>query len=77
VYVVRGELDQAEQPLSRAAERLPFNSVVQDHYGDLLVQRGNRAGAIEAWERALEGDRQSIDPAVIARKIEDARRATP
>ncbi len=63
--------------LSLAAERLPRNSVVQDHWGDVLLADGDRTGAVDAWERALAGDRESIEPAAIQRKIDDARRPKP
>ena len=69
----RGELDQAEKYLSPAAERLPRNSVVQDHFGDLLAGRGRWQDAIAAWMRALEGDDSGIDRAALEKKINDAR----
>jgi Flp pilus assembly protein TadD len=76
-YYVRGDLTKAHRYLSAAAERLPTNSVVQDHWGDVLWKRGDREQAIVAWERALKGDRESIEPASISRKIDEARRARP
>ena len=69
----RGELDQAEKYLSPAADRLPRNSVVQDHLGDLLAGRGRWQDAIAAWMRALEGDGGDIDRAALEQKINDAR----
>ncbi|MGE3843988.1 MAG: tetratricopeptide repeat protein [Vicinamibacterales bacterium] len=76
-HFARGNLAQAEKYLSMAAERLPRNSVVQDHLGDLLFKQGAPDRAIVAWERSLQGDRESIDVAAINRKIADARRRTP
>jgi len=69
----RGELDQAEKYLSPAAEQLPRNAVVQDHFGDLLAGRGRWQDAIAAWTRALDGDSGGVDRAVIEKKISDAR----
>ena len=66
------QLDQAEAPLRRAAEQLPRDSVVQDHWGDLLARKGRFAEAVEAWRRALAGDGEQIDRALIERKIRDA-----
>jgi len=39
----------------------------------VLAGRGKTAAAIAAWERALAGDGESIDRAVIEKKIKDAR----
>jgi tetratricopeptide (TPR) repeat protein len=72
-YVQQGKLDLADRPLSTAAEKLPKNSVVQDHLGDLRLKQNRRADAIAAWQRALDGDGDSIDRAKIQKKIKDAR----
>ena len=69
----RGELAQAEKYLVPAADRLPRNSVVQDHLGDVLAGRGRWQDAIAAWMRALEGDSNDIDRAGVEKKINDAR----
>jgi tetratricopeptide (TPR) repeat protein len=76
-YFKRGELDKADKYLSMAADRLPRNSVVLEHLGDLRWKQGRKDAAIAAWEQALAGDRQSIDPKIIAQKVEEARRAHP
>ena len=69
----RGELADAQKHLSKAAEALPANSVIQDHYGDLLVRMGKPADAVAAWTRALQGDGEDIDKAAIEKKIQSAR----
>jgi tetratricopeptide (TPR) repeat protein len=76
-YFKSGKLDLAEENLRRAADQLPANSVVQDHYGDLLSRLGRHDAAIEAWTRALEGDGDSIDRGDIDRKIRSARQKLP
>jgi tetratricopeptide (TPR) repeat protein len=68
----RGDLDRARRHLEPAAERLPRNSVVQDHLGDVLLASGDRAGAVEAWRRALAGDGEDVDRKAIQRKIDGA-----
>jgi tetratricopeptide (TPR) repeat protein len=68
-----GRFDEAEPHLQKAAGALPTNSVVQDHYGDVLAQRGKFQEAIVAWERALKGDGEDIDKSGIEKKIRDAR----
>jgi tetratricopeptide (TPR) repeat protein len=70
----QGKVDAAAEPLARAAAAVPANSVIQDHYGDLLARQGRWSDAVAAWQRALAGDGESIDTAVIEKKIRDGRR---
>jgi tetratricopeptide (TPR) repeat protein len=72
-YFQQGKIELADSPLTRAAEKLPNSSVVQDHLGDLRFKQGRVAEAVEAWERSLKGDGDSIDRAAIEKKIRDAR----
>jgi tetratricopeptide (TPR) repeat protein len=73
-YVQQGKLDLADRPLSTAAEKLPKNSVIQDHLGDLRAKQNRHADAIAAWQRALAGDGESIDRARIEKKIAEAHK---
>jgi predicted negative regulator of RcsB-dependent stress response len=59
--------------MRKAATALPNESVIQDHFGDVLARRGKNDEAITAWERALAGDGQGIDRAAVEKKIKDAR----
>jgi tetratricopeptide (TPR) repeat protein len=72
-YFKAGKFDLAEENLRRAAEQLKVNSVIQDHYGQVLFRLGRFEDAITAWNRALAGDGGSIDRADIDKKIRDAR----
>ena len=72
-YYRKGDLGEAEKYLGEAATRLPRNSEVQDHLGDVLARRGRLPEAVDAWTRALEGDGTDADKAAIRRKIEQAR----
>jgi tetratricopeptide (TPR) repeat protein len=72
-YFKQKKLDLARAHLSRAAEQLGTNSVVQDHLGDLLFALEERDDAIAAWQRALAGDGESIERTAIERKIQRAR----
>jgi Flp pilus assembly protein TadD len=72
-YFQQGRLDLADEPLTRAAERLTESSVVQDHLGDLRFKQQRFGDAAAAWERALAGDGQSIDREAIEKKLREAR----
>jgi Flp pilus assembly protein TadD len=72
-YVQQGKFDLADRPLTTAADKQPKNSVIQDHLGDLRLKQNRRVDAIAAWQRALDGDGDSIDRAKIQKKIADAR----
>ena len=74
-YVQQGKLDLADPPLSTAADKLPKNSVIQEHLGDLRLKQNRRADAIAAWQKALAGDGDSLDRAKVQKKIETARKA--
>jgi tetratricopeptide (TPR) repeat protein len=71
-YFKLNQLDLAEPNLRAAAEQLPRDSVVQDHWGDCLAKRGRYADAVEAWRRALAGDGEQIERPHIERKISDS-----
>ena len=72
-YYKQNRLDQAEAPLKEAAAQLPTISVIQDHLGDLLNKRGLFEEAIAAWQKALDGDGDSISRSEIDDKIKSAR----
>jgi tetratricopeptide (TPR) repeat protein len=72
-YFKADKLDLAETSLRRAAEQLHTNSVIQEHYGEVLLKLGRLDEAIAAFTRALDGDGDSIDRADIDRKIRAAK----
>src|SRR5262249_14084416 len=74
-YVQQGKLDLADPPLTTAADKQPANSVIQDHLGDLRLKQNRRADAIAAWQRALAGDMESLDPTTLQKKIDAARKS--
>ncbi|MGE3277991.1 MAG: tetratricopeptide repeat protein [Vicinamibacterales bacterium] len=70
----QGKFEAAEGYLSKAAGQMADNSVIQEHYGDVLARLGKNDAAVAAWRQALAGDGQDIDRASIERKIRDAGR---
>ncbi|MGE5360470.1 MAG: tetratricopeptide repeat protein, partial [Bacteroidales bacterium] len=72
-YFKMNRLDLAEKNLREAAARRANDSEIQDHWGDLLWKAGRRDEAVGAWQRALDGDGESIDRAAIETKIRSAR----
>ena len=72
-YVQQGKLDLADPPLTTAAGKMPKNSVIQDHLGDLRQKQNRHAEAIAAWQKALAGDGEALDRATVQKKIDAAR----
>ncbi|HUK36756.1 MAG TPA: tetratricopeptide repeat protein [Vicinamibacterales bacterium] len=72
-YYKADNLPQALDNLQRAADQLKSNSVIQDHYGDVLFKLARYDEAIAAWQRALAGDNDAIDRPAIDKKIKSAK----
>ena len=76
-YFKDGKLDMALEHLQRAAQMLATNSLVQDHYADVLFRVGRYDDAIAAWAKALSGDLDSVDRGDIDKKIHGAKQKLP
>jgi tetratricopeptide (TPR) repeat protein len=76
-YFKDGKAQLALEHLQKAAEQLQTNSVIQDHYGEVLFKLGRFDDAIGAWNKALAGDGDAIDRSGIDRKIRSARQKLP
>ena len=76
-YFKDGKFDMALEHLQRAAQMLATNSLVQDHYADVLFRVGRYDDAIAAWTKALSGDLDSIDRGDIDKKIRSAKQKLP
>jgi tetratricopeptide (TPR) repeat protein len=76
-YFKDGKFDLAAEHLKRAADQLTTNSVVQDHYADVLFRLGRIDDAIAAWTKALSGDLDSVDRGDIDKKIRSAKQKLP
>lgn len=72
-YYKQNRFDRAEAPLREAAKLLPTVSVIQDHLGDVLSRRGFLQEAIDAWQKALDGDGDEVSRSEIDDKIKSAR----
>jgi predicted Zn-dependent protease len=72
-YFRKGDLDNAEKYLTSAAQKMPQNSEVQDHLGDLQAKRNRWADAVASWNKALAGDGQDVEKAAIEKKISNAK----
>jgi len=70
----QGRLVEAAEPLARAAAALPANSVIQDHHGDVLAGQKKWTEAAAAYQRALDGDGESLDRTRVTKKLQDVRR---
>jgi tetratricopeptide (TPR) repeat protein len=72
-YYKRGDLGEAEKYLSQAAQKRPDHPEILDHLGDLYAKRGKWQDAIAAWSKALATKDDSVEPASLQKKIDDAR----
>jgi len=72
-YYKADKLSLAVDSLQRAADQLKANSVIQDHYGDVLFKLSRYDEAIAAWTRAITGDNDAIDRPAIDKKIKSAK----
>jgi len=72
-YYKSDKLPLALDNLQRAADQLKTNSVIQDHYGDVLYKLSRFDEAIAAWQKALGGDNDTIDRPAIDKKIKTAK----
>jgi len=72
-YYKQNRLEQAEPPLREAAKQLPTVSVIQEHLGDVLNKRGLYQEAIDAWQRAVDGDGDDVSRSALDDKIKSAR----
>jgi tetratricopeptide (TPR) repeat protein len=72
-YYKQNRFELAEKPLKEAAAKLPDVSVIQDHLGDVLNKRGQYQDAIDAWQRALDGDGDDVVRSELDDKIRSAR----
>ena len=73
-YFKLDRLDLAEVLLQQASDQMAWNSVIQDHLGDVLRRLGRYTDAIAAWERALAGDGDEVERSTIEQKIGNAKR---
>ena len=55
-YYLVGDYENAEKYLRRAVELMPFDPIVNDHYGDVLWQLNRRIQAKYFWKNVLELD---------------------
>ena len=76
-YFKDGKLDMALEQLQRAAQMLATNSLVQDHYADVLFRVGRYDDAIAAWMKSLSGDLDSVDRGDLDKKIRSAKQKLP
>ena len=68
-YYRQRRYELAEKHLATAVAAAANSSIILDHYGDVLFALKRPADAIAAWQKALAGDRNDIDPAQIEKKI--------
>ena len=53
-YYLVGDYENAEKYLRRAVELMPYDPIVNDHYGDVLWQLNRKIQAKYFWKNVLE-----------------------
>ena len=53
-YYLLGDYNKSERYLKKALELMPYDPIVQDHYGDVLWQLNRKIQAKYFWESVLE-----------------------
>jgi tetratricopeptide (TPR) repeat protein len=72
-YFRQGKSADALAPLEEAARAVSTGSAIQDHLGDVYFSLKRYREAADTWTRALAGDRDGIDLAVVTKKRDRAR----
>jgi tetratricopeptide (TPR) repeat protein len=73
VFLKQGKTAEAIDPLERATRLAEGSSLLQDHLASAYFAAKRYKDAADAWTRALAGDRDGIDIAVVTRKRDQAR----
>jgi tetratricopeptide (TPR) repeat protein len=69
---------EAEEALRQALQADPGEAALHDHLGDVLLARGNRAAALEQWQRALAAsDLDDELKAALETKVREAAALKP
>ncbi len=76
----RNQLEEAENTLVRALEKIGTDPTVHDHLGDVYAKRGKVKEAIKQWQSSIKewesGPQTDLDPAEVAKvakKLESAK----
>jgi len=69
VYYQSGDYEQAVKTQAKAILQVSDDSVIHEHYGDMLWRHGDTQAARAAWQKALE--LKSEHPHLIEQKIHD------
>lgn len=72
---VLAERDAADEALTLLAAEVPsaYTALYAEIRGDLLRARGDHAGAVSAYQRALDADPGPSDPGLVERKLNRVR----
>lgn len=70
IYFKMGELDKAKSYIEESLKINDKNSDVYEHLGDIEAKMGNKSGALEAWQKALDLDKSNKELKVKIQKGE-------
>jgi tetratricopeptide (TPR) repeat protein len=65
-----GQFKDAKEFQAKAVEKNPKNPTLLEHYGDILIELGEKDKAVEFWRKAKEAgsDSKTIDTKIAALK---------
>ena len=66
-----GLYDKALPYLEQAVELLPYDSIINDHLGDLYWQLGRKSEARFQWERALNAAEEDEEKEALSEKLKN------
>ena len=67
-YFKTGHLTEAQTLLETVVKAEPAKSASADHLGDVYRAQNKHQKAVQAWDRALAGDRRNINAEEVTRK---------
>ena len=65
-----GRYQEALRPMQKAFELLPFDPIINDHFGDILWNNGRKNTAKLFWKRSLSFNPEADEISKIKKKIE-------
>jgi predicted negative regulator of RcsB-dependent stress response len=70
----KGKTDEALQYLEKAIEKVKLDPIIADHLGDVLLTKGRKKDAADAYRRSLKANPENL---VVQEKLHKLERELP